>query len=155
MNIFKSNIISNDASIAIIISRFNDFINNHLLNGAIDTLIRIGQVKKEKIFTFYVPGTYEIPIITKILCKKKKYDSIIALGTIIKGNTPHYKSIASPIFSNLSNLSIEHEIPILIGILITKTIEQAIERAGTKLGNKGSEAAISALEMINLIKKIK
>ncbi|CAL4324124.1 6,7-dimethyl-8-ribityllumazine synthase [Buchnera aphidicola] len=155
MNILKSSIVSKNASIAIIIARFNDFINNHLLNGAIDTLIRIGQVKKENIFISYVPGTYEIPIIAKILCKKKKYDSIIALGTIIKGNTPHYKSIANPIFSNLSYLSIKNEIPILIGILITKTIEQAIERAGTKLGNKGSEAAISALEMVNLIKKIK
>ncbi|WP_343153444.1 6,7-dimethyl-8-ribityllumazine synthase [Buchnera aphidicola (Mindarus keteleerifoliae)] len=155
MNILNSKIISKSAIFAIIISRFNNFINDHLLNGTIDTLTRIGQVKKENIFIFYVPGTYEIPIIAKILCEKKKYDAIITLGTIIKGKTPHYKSIVNPIFSNLSNISIKNKIPILLGILITNTVEQAIERAGTKLGNKGSETAYAALEMINLIKKIK
>lgn len=155
MNIIQEGIINQSASIAIIISRFNQFINNHLLSGAIDTLIRLGKIKKEKIFQIYVPGTYEIPIIANYIAKYKKYDAIIAIGTIIKGSTDHFKYIASDTYNNLSKISMKYLIPITLGILTTNNLEQSIERSGLKMGNKGSEAALAALEMINIMEKLK
>lgn len=155
MNIIQEGIINQSASIAIIISRFNQFINNHLLSGAIDTLIRLGKIKKENIFQIYVPGTYEIPIIANYIAKYKKYDAIIAIGTIIKGSTDHFKYIASDTYNNLSKISMKYLIPITLGILTTNNLEQSIERSGLKMGNKGSEAALAALEMINIMEKLK
>lgn len=129
---------TSDSNIVIIISRFNNFINNNLLNGSINTLKRIGKIKDENITIIWVPGAYEIPLIAKKLAISKKYNAIITLATIIKGNSSHFKFVAKECSYGLSLISIETLIPITLGILITKNIEQAIERAGTKLGNKGS-----------------
>ncbi|CAL4325252.1 6,7-dimethyl-8-ribityllumazine synthase [Buchnera aphidicola (Protaphis terricola)] len=155
MNIIQSEIINKKASIAIIISRFNQFINNHLLSGALDTLIRIGQIKEDRIFQIYVPGIYEIPIVANYIAKNKKYQAIIAIGTVIKGKTDHFKYISSNTYQNLSKISIKYSIPITLGILTTNNLKESIERSGLKMGNKGSEAALAALEMINIMEKIK
>ncbi|QCI18980.1 6,7-dimethyl-8-ribityllumazine synthase [Buchnera aphidicola] len=155
MNIIQSGITNETASIAIIISRFNQFINNHLLSGALDTLTRIGQIKEENILKIYVPGAHEIPIVANYIAKFKKYNAIIAIGTIIKGNTDHFKYIANDTYKNLSKISIKYLIPITMAILTTNNLEESIERSGLKMGNKGSEAALAALEMINVIEKLK
>lgn len=155
MNIIQSGIKVKNVSIAIIIARFNEFINQQMLSGAIDILTRIGKVKKEKIIEIYVPGTYEIPVVASYIANSKKYDAIITIGTIIQGHTDHFKYIANDVYSNLSKISTKHFIPITLGILTTKNIQQSIERSGIKMGNKGSEAALAALEMINVMKKLK
>ncbi|ALD15386.1 6,7-dimethyl-8-ribityllumazine synthase [Buchnera aphidicola (Aphis glycines)] len=155
MKIIQSGITNQTASIAVIISRFNQFVNNNLLFGALDTLTRIGQIKEDKIFKIYVPGAYEIPLIAKYIAKNKKYDAIITIGTIIKGSTDHFKYISSNVYNNLSKISIKYLIPITLGILTANNLEQSIERSGLKMGNKGSEAALAALEMINIISKLK
>lgn len=142
------------SKIVIIISRFNEFINNGLLSGAINTLVRIGNIKKHNITVVKVPGAYEIPIIANIISNSLQCQGIITLGTIIKGETIHFEQISANIISQLSSISIKYNIPITLGILITETIEQAINRAGVKLGNKGTEAALAILEMINIIKYI-
>lgn len=155
MNTIQVGITAKNASIAIIISRFNEFINHNLLSGALDTLQRVGQVNKDNILKIYVPGTYEIPTVASHIASSSKYDAIIAIGTIIKGDTDHFKYIASDTSSNLSRISTQYFLPITLAILTTKNIEQSIERSGTKMGNKGSEAALAALEMINIMKKLK
>lgn len=155
MKIINEKITVKNGKIAIVIARFNNFINENLLSGAIDTLKRIGKIKSKNITIIKVPGSFEIPIIIKNLIKFHKYDAIITLGTIIKGETEHYKYIAKQTSNGILKISIKKNIPISFGILITKNIEQAIERSGTKMGNKGSEAALCVLEMINIIKKIK
>ncbi|AEO08235.1 6,7-dimethyl-8-ribityllumazine synthase [Buchnera aphidicola] len=155
MNIIQSGIVSKNASIAIIIARFNDFINQHLLSGALDILIRIGKVKQENILTIYVPGAYEISTIANYIAKSNKYDAIITLGTIIQGETDHFKYISNDTISNLSKISIQYFLPITLGILTTNNMQQSIERSGLKMGNKGSEAALAALEMINIVKNLK
>jgi len=155
MNIIQSGITAKDASIAIIVARFNTFINNNLLSGALDTLTRIGQVEKENILQIYVPGTHEIPTVASYIAQSSKYNAIIAIGTIIKGDTDHFKYIASDTSNSLSRISTQYFLPITLGILITKNIEQSIERSGTKMGNKGSEAALAVLEMINIMKNLK
>ncbi|QCI21741.1 6,7-dimethyl-8-ribityllumazine synthase [Buchnera aphidicola (Hyadaphis tataricae)] len=151
MNIIQSGITAKNASIAIIIARFNELINKNLLSGALDILTRIGQINKKNILKIYVPGTYEIPVIASYIAATKKYDAIIAIGTIIQGKTDHFKYISSDTSSNLLNISTRYCIPITSGILTTKNIKQSIERSGTKMGNKGSEAALAALEMINVM----
>ncbi|WP_343128091.1 6,7-dimethyl-8-ribityllumazine synthase [Buchnera aphidicola (Takecallis taiwana)] len=140
------------SKIAILIPRFNNFINQNLLQGAIDTLHRIGKIQKKNITVIKVPGSYEIPIIANIVSSSLKYNGIIALGTIIKGETVHFDKLATDITAQISNISIKNNIPIALGILMTENIEQAIHRSGTKLGNKGIEAALTILEMINIIK---
>ncbi|QCO71006.1 6,7-dimethyl-8-ribityllumazine synthase [Buchnera aphidicola] len=155
MNTIQVGITAKNASIAIIISRFNEFINHNLLSGALDALQRIGQVNKDNILKIYVPGTYEIPTVASHIASSSKYDAIIAIGTIIKGDTDHFKYIAGDTSSNLSRISTQYFLPITLAILTTKNIEQSIERSGTKMGNKGSEAALAALEMINIMKKLK
>ncbi|CAL4324358.1 6,7-dimethyl-8-ribityllumazine synthase [Buchnera aphidicola] len=155
MILIETGVSSKDSLISIIISRFNEFINQNLLNGTIDTLKRIGKVKEENILVIKVPGAYELPLIAKNIANLKKYNAIIALGTIIKGNTSHFKYISREVSSGLAKVSLKNNIPIAFGILTTENIEQAIERSGSKMGNKGVEAALCALEMINIIKKIK
>ncbi|QIQ41460.1 MAG: 6,7-dimethyl-8-ribityllumazine synthase [Buchnera aphidicola (Aphis urticata)] len=155
MKIIQSGITNKTASIAIIISRFNQFINNHLLSGALDTLKRIGHIKEDNILKVYAPGAYEIPLIANYISKYKKYNAIIAIGTIIKGSTDHFKYIASDTYNNLSKISMKYLIPITLGILTTNNLEESIERAGLKMGNKGAEAALAALEMINIIETLK
>ncbi|PMP66719.1 MAG: 6,7-dimethyl-8-ribityllumazine synthase [Thermodesulfobacterium geofontis] len=139
--------------IGIVVSRFNIFITQKLLEGALDILKR-HKVSEEDIYITWVPGAFEIPLIAKKLAETKKIDAILCLGTIIRGATPHFEYIAAETSKGIAQVMLETGIPIIFGILTTDTIEQAIERAGTKAGNKGAEAALAALEMVNLIKKI-
>ncbi|PPI88391.1 6,7-dimethyl-8-ribityllumazine synthase [Candidatus Pantoea edessiphila] len=154
MKVIEATVAAPEASIAIVIARFNNFINNSLLNGAISSLKLIGQVKHEKITVVWVPGAYELPLTVYTLTKTDKYDAIIVLGTIIRGKTFHFEYIAKEVSSGIAKLAINGKIPIAFGLLTTENIEQAIERCGTKAGNKGSEAALAALEMINILKLI-
>jgi len=138
---------------AIITSRFNEFITAKLLDGAIDALLRHG-ASEQNIDIIKVPGSFELPLTAKILAKKKSYDAIICLGTIIRGATPHFEYIAAEAAKGIATASLETGIPIAFGVLTTDTIEQAVERAGSKSGNKGWDAALVAIEMAQLLKKI-
>ena len=137
----------------IVLSRFNNFISERLLEGALDAVRRSGGAE-EDCCVARVPGAFEIPLAAKKLAKAGKYDAIICLGAVIRGATPHYNYIATEVTKGIASLSLEREIPVSFGVLITETIEQAIERAGTKVGNKGFDAAMSAIEMANLMKEI-
>ncbi|WWO97750.1 MAG: 6,7-dimethyl-8-ribityllumazine synthase [Candidatus Dasytiphilus stammeri] len=154
MKNIEGTVVAPYANIAIAISRFNLFINKSLLNGAIDALTRLGQVKEENITVIWVPGAYELPLVVKRLAEIKKYNAIIALGSVVRGSTPNFHYISSIATSGLANIAINSNIPIAYGLLTVENIEQAIERSGTKLGNKGTEAAISALEMINILEAL-
>ncbi|CUX96477.1 6,7-dimethyl-8-ribityllumazine synthase [Candidatus Doolittlea endobia] len=155
MNVIKGVIAAPDARIAIAIARFNHFINDNLLDGAIDVLKRIGHVKDANITVVWVPGAYELPLSISVLSDTKYYDAIVALGTIIRGNTAHFEFVARECSSGLSKIATRAAMPVAFGILTTESIEQAIERAGTTVGNKGAEAALTALEMINVLQAIK
>ncbi|MFP3014181.1 MAG: 6,7-dimethyl-8-ribityllumazine synthase [Arsenophonus sp.] len=155
MNIINGYVAAPKANIGIAISRFNNFINNNLLDGAVDTLERVGQVERKNITVVWVPGAYELPLIIKILVETKKYDAVIALASIIRGVTKHFEYISRECSAGLSDVSMKNNIPVTFGILTTEDIDQAINRAGAKEGNKGSEAALSALEMVNVINIIK
>lgn len=146
--------IAADAKIAIIVARFNQFINQNLLAGAIDALTRSGQVKSINITVIWVPGAYELPLAAKIAAKSGKYNGIVALGAVIRGATAHFDYVASNASSGLMNVCLETSLPIGFGVLTTDTIEQAIERAGSKSGNKGAEAALVVLEMLNVLTAI-
>jgi 6,7-dimethyl-8-ribityllumazine synthase len=154
MKIIEAPVAAPEAKIAIAIARFNQFINDSLLDGALDTLTRIGQVKRENITVIWVPGAYELPLTMRALAKKKQYHALIALGTVIRGGTAHFEFVAGEASSGLANVAMNCDIPVAFGVLTTENIEQAIERAGTKAGNKGAEAALTALEMINLLQEI-
>ena len=138
---------------AIIAARFNDFITDKLVGGALDALKR-SDVKDEDIEIVKVPGAFEIPLIAKKLAKKQKHDAIICLGAVIRGATPHFDYVSSEVSKGIALVGLESEIPVIFGILTTDTIEQAIERAGTKSGNKGWDAAITAIEMANLMEEV-
>lgn len=155
MNVIKGVVAAPEARVAIAIARFNSFINDSLLEGAIDALERIGQVSLDNITVVWVPGAYELPLAVKALVKTGKYDAVVALGTVIRGGTAHFEFVAGECSSGLSSVALSSEVPVTFGVLTTESIEQAIERAGTKAGNKGAEAALTALEMINVIKAIK
>ncbi|MGG2140642.1 6,7-dimethyl-8-ribityllumazine synthase [Symbiopectobacterium sp. RP] len=154
MNLIEGVVASPDARVAIAIARFNNFINDSLLEGAIDALKRIGQVKDENITIVWVPGAYELPLTARALAKNG-YDAVVALGTVIRGGTAHFEYVAGECSSGLAHVAMNSDIPVTFGVLTTESIEQAIERAGTKAGNKGAEAALTALEMINVLKAIK
>ncbi|MFT8210663.1 MAG: 6,7-dimethyl-8-ribityllumazine synthase [Symbiopectobacterium sp.] len=154
MNVIEGVVATPDARIAIAIARFNHFINDSLLEGAIDALKRIGQVKDENITVVWVPGAYELPMTARALAKSG-YDAVVALGTVIRGGTAHFEYVAGECSSGLAHVAMNSDIPVTFGVLTTESIEQAIERAGTKAGNKGAEAALTALEMINVLKDIK
>jgi 6,7-dimethyl-8-ribityllumazine synthase len=141
------------ARIALLVSRFNSFVVESLLSGAVDTLIRHGAEARE-LQIVRVPGAYEMPITAKRLAASQRYDAIIALGAVIRGGTPHFEYVAGECTKGLSQVSLQHDIPIAFGVLTVDSIEQAIERAGTKAGNKGAEAALSAIEMINVLREI-
>lgn len=143
-----------EAKIAIVVSRFNSFINEHLVSGALDVLTRAGQVKDENITLIRVPGAVEIPLTVKKAAKTRRYDAILALGCVIRGDTYHFEVVANESSKGLTQVMLEQEIPVSFGILTTENIEQAVQRAGSKSGNKGSEAATAALEMINVLKQI-
>jgi 6,7-dimethyl-8-ribityllumazine synthase len=150
----EGNLIDQNGKYAILVSRWNDLITSRLLDGAKDTLIRHG-AKKENLTIIWAPGSYELPLVAQRLARKaQKYDAIIALACVIRGGTPHFDYVASEVSKGLANVSLQTGMPISFGVLTTNSIEQAIERAGTKMGNKGCEAANAALEMVNLLSKL-
>ncbi len=152
-NIIQGNLTTNNEKFCIIISRFNEFIGSKLLSGAIDELVRHG-IKEETIDIIWTPGAFEIPVIAKKAAKTGKYDAIITLGAVIKGATGHYDFVAAEVSKGIAHVSLDTGMPVIFGVLTTDNLEQAIERAGTKAGNKGSEAAKAAIEMANLAKLI-
>ncbi|GAA5191599.1 6,7-dimethyl-8-ribityllumazine synthase [Ferrimonas gelatinilytica] len=151
MNVIEGNIEAKGAKIALVVSRFNSFIVDSLLEGAVDTLKRFGQVNDEDITVVRVPGAFELPLAARRLAAKGQYDAIIALGAVIRGGTPHFDFVAGECNKGLAQVMLEFDTPVSFGVLTTDTIEQAIERAGTKAGNKGGEAALGALEMVNVL----
>ncbi len=153
VNIYEGQLVAQNEKVAIVISRFNEFITGKLLSGCIDTLKR-HCVKEENIDVIWVPGAFEIPVIAKKLANNSKYDGVIALGAVIKGSTPHFDYVAAEVSKGVAQASFSADKPVVFGVLTTDNIEQAIERAGTKAGNKGSDAALSLIEMMNLIKKL-
>ena len=152
-NVCEGNLIGTGLKIGIVVSRFNSFITSKLLDGALDALKRHG-VADDDVDIAWVPGSYEIPFITKKLAEGRKYDAIICLGAVIRGATPHFEYVASESAKGIAQVGLQTGVPIIYGVITTDTIEQAIERAGTKTGNKGADAAVSAIEMVNLCKQI-
>jgi 6,7-dimethyl-8-ribityllumazine synthase len=153
MNIIEGHCIAPEGRFVLLLSRFNDFIVKNLLQGALDTLQQHG-VKKSDIDIIRVPGAFELPIAARKIASSDEYCAIIALGVIIRGGTPHFDYVAGSCVNGLSQIALEYEIPIALGVLTVDSIEQAIERAGTKMGNKGSDAAITALEMAHLFETL-
>lgn len=153
MKIYEGKLISKDIKVGIVAARFNEFITSKLLSGAVDGLRR-HDVKEENIEVAWVPGAFEIPLIASKMAKSGKYDAVICLGAVIRGATSHYDYVCSEVSKGIANVSLNSDIPVLFGVLTTDTIEQAIERAGTKAGNKGFECAEGAIEMVNLICEI-
>ncbi|MCH4248851.1 MULTISPECIES: 6,7-dimethyl-8-ribityllumazine synthase [Acinetobacter] len=145
--------LANEDRYAIVVGRFNSFVVEHLLEGAIDTLKRHG-VAEENITVAYAPGAWELPVVAKKLAATQKFDAIIALGAVIRGSTPHFDFVAGECAKGLGVVGLDSTLPVINGVLTTDSIEQAIERSGTKAGNKGSEAALTAIEMVNLLKAI-
>lgn len=154
MNIFEGNLVSEGLKFGIIVGRFNEFIGGKLLDGALDGLKRHG-ANEADIDIVWVPGAFEIPLVAKKMAQNNKYDAVICLGAVIKGATSHYDYVCSEVSKGIASVSLESEKPVIFGVLTTNTIEQAIERAGTKAGNKGYECAVSAIEMANLLRAIK
>lgn len=152
MKTIQGNLNVDKLRFGIIVARFNEFIGSKLLSGAMDALIRHG-AEKDLIEMAWVPGAFEIPLIAKRMAKSGKYDAIICLGAIIRGNTPHFDFVASEVTKGIATVSLETEVPVSFGILTTDNIEQAIERAGAKAGNRGFDAAMTAIEMANLMKE--
>lgn len=153
MKIFEGKLIAEGLKFGIIVGRFNEFIGGKLLSGAMDALKRHG-VKEEDIHITWVPGAFEIPLVAKKMAKSGRYDGIICLGAVIRGATPHFDYVSAEVTKGVASVSLDTEIPVIFGVLTTDNIEQAIERAGTKSGNKGYDAAITAIEMANLLKEI-
>jgi 6,7-dimethyl-8-ribityllumazine synthase len=137
----------------VVVSRFNDFITNKMLEGAQDALLRHG-VNEEDIEISWVPGAFEIPLIALKMAETKRYDAVVCLGAVIRGGTPHFEYVASEVTKGIAQVSLNTGLPVVYGVITADTLEQAIERAGTKLGNEGSKAALTAIEMANLVKTI-
>ena len=154
MNIIEGNVRATGKKFALVVSRFNSFVVESLVDGALDALERHGEVSEQDITLVRVPGAYELPIAAQKLAQTKKFDAIIALGAVIRGSTPHFDFVAGECNKGLAQVSLQHNIPVAFGVITTDSIEQAIERSGTKAGNKGAEAAITALEMVNVIANI-
>jgi 6,7-dimethyl-8-ribityllumazine synthase len=150
---FEGKLIAKGLKFGLVVSRFNSFISDRLMEGAMDALRRSG-AEEEDCVVVRVPGAFEIPLAAKKMAKSGRYDAVICLGCVIRGATPHYAYIAAEVTKGIALLSLESEIPVALGVLTTDTIEQAIERAGTKVGNKGFDAALSAIEMANLLKEM-
>ena len=155
MKVLEGSLVAPNAKVAVVVARFNSFINENLVEGAVDALKRVGQVNDENITLARVPGAYELPLAARRLADSKKFDAIVALGTVIRGGTAHFEYVAGEASSGLGQVAMQADIPVAFGVLTTENIEQAIERAGTKAGNKGAEAALVALEMVNLLDQIK
>jgi 6,7-dimethyl-8-ribityllumazine synthase len=152
MKTYEGNLIGQGLKFGIVAGRFNEFIGGKLIAGALDGLKRHG-VEENDIELLWVPGAFEIPLAAKKMAKTQKYDGVICLGAVIRGSTPHFDYVASEVSKGIAHVSLETEVPIIFGVLTTDTIEQAIERAGTKAGNKGYDAAMTAIEMANILKQ--
>jgi 6,7-dimethyl-8-ribityllumazine synthase len=153
MNIYEGKVVSENIKIGIVAARFNEFITSKLLGGAIDGLKR-HNVSENDIDVAWVPGAFEIPLIAKKMAGSGKYDAVICLGAVIRGSTSHYDYVCSEVSKGIANVSLSSDIPVMFGVITTENIEQAIERAGTKAGNKGYDCALGAIEMVNLIREI-
>ncbi|MBE6333880.1 MAG: 6,7-dimethyl-8-ribityllumazine synthase [Bacteroidales bacterium] len=153
MKVMEGNLTSAGQKIGIVASRFNEFITGKLLGGAIDAFVRHGG-NEEDITVAWVPGAFEIPLIAKKMVESGKYDSVVCLGAVIRGATPHFDMVANEATKGIATVGLQCGVPVIFGILTTDSIEQAVERAGTKAGNKGFEAVTSAIEMVNLIRKV-
>ena len=153
MKCFEGKLVSQDIRVGIVAARFNEFIVSKLLSGCEDVLVRHG-VREEDIAVAWVPGAFEIPLIASKMAKSGKYDAVIALGAVIRGSTNHYDYVCSEVSKGEANVALASDVPVMFGVLTTDTIEQAIERAGTKAGNKGAECAQGAIEMVNLIREL-
>ena len=154
MNLIEGKLVAQDGmKIGVVVSRFNEFITSKLLGGCQDGLVRHG-VNDEDISVAWVPGAFEIPLVAQKMAKSGKYDAVICLGAVIRGKTSHYDYVCNEVSKGIAQVSLNSEIPVLFGIVTTENIEQAIERAGTKAGNKGYDCALSAIEMVNVIKNL-
>ncbi|MCY1714827.1 6,7-dimethyl-8-ribityllumazine synthase [Caproiciproducens galactitolivorans] len=151
MRVMEGKLVAEGLQFGIVVSRFNEFISSRLLSGALDTLKRHGASEGE-VEIAWVPGAFEIPLAAKKMAKSGKYDAVICLGAVIRGSTPHFDYVSNEVSKGIAAVSLETETPVAFGVLTTDNIEQAIERAGTKSGNKGADAALTAIEMANLLK---
>ncbi|WP_311492320.1 6,7-dimethyl-8-ribityllumazine synthase [uncultured Anaerococcus sp.] len=150
MREYSANLVSKDKKYAIVVARFNHFITDRLLEGCLDALKR-HEVKDEEISIVRVPGAFEIPLVAKKLAKKEDVDAVICLGAVIRGDTPHFDYVCAEVSKGVASVGLESEKPVIFGVVTTDNIDQAVQRAGVKSGNKGAEAAISAIEMANLV----
>jgi 6,7-dimethyl-8-ribityllumazine synthase len=155
MNVFEGKLVAEGKGmkVGIVASRFNEFITSKLLSGAVDGLTRHG-VEDEDISVAWVPGAFEIPLTAQKMAKSGKYDAVICVGAVIRGNTSHYDYVCAEVSKGIANVSLASDVPVMFGVVTTENIEQAIERAGTKAGNKGYDCALSAIEMVNLLKQM-
>ena len=150
---FEGVLLGKGLKFGLVVSRFNEFITKKLLEGAQDALLRHG-VNQEDIEIAWVPGSFEIPLVAKKLAQTKRYDAVICLGAVVRGGTPHFEYIAAEVSKGIAKVSLDTGLPVIYGVIAADTLEQAIERAGTKMGNKGFDAAVTAIEMANLLKSI-
>ncbi len=146
---YEGKLIGEGLRFGVVVSRFNELITNKLLGGAMDALVRHG-VREEDVEVAWVPGAFEIPLVTKRLATTRRFDAVLCLGAVIRGSTPHFDYVAAEVSKGIATVSLQTGVPVTFGVLTTDTIEQAIERAGTKAGNKGWDAAVSAIEMVSL-----
>jgi len=153
-NIYEGKLSAKGLRFGIVVSRFNDFVSKRMLDGALDCLIR-HNADDNNIDVFYCPGSFEIPLVAQHLAKSGQYDAVIGLGAVIRGDTPHFEYIAAEVAKGIAQVSLATGVPVSFGVITTDTMEQAIERAGMKSGNKGWDAALTAMEMVDLLKKVK
>lgn len=153
MSVFEGKVVSKDIRVGIVAARFNEFIVSRLVSGALDGLKR-HDVKEEDIDLAWVPGAFEIPLIASRMAKSGKYDAVICLGAVIRGATSHYDYVCNEVSKGIASVSLDSGVPVMFGVVTTENIEQAIERAGTKAGNKGYDCALGAIEMVNLIRRL-
>lgn len=154
MNILEGKVVAEGMKVGIVVARFNEFITSKLLSGAIDGLVR-HDVNEDDVDVAWVPGAFEIPLVASKMAKSRKYDAVVCLGAVIRGSTSHYDYVCNEVSKGIAAVSMENDIPVMFGVITTENIEQAIERSGSKAGNKGYECALGAIEMVNLIRKIK
>ena len=154
MNILEGKVVAEGMKVGIVVARFNEFITSKLLSGAIDGLVR-HDVNEDDVDVAWVPGAFEIPLVASKMAKSRKYDAVICLGAVIRGSTSHYDYVCNEVSKGIAAVSMENDIPVMFGVITTENIGQAIERSGSKAGNKGYECALGAIEMVNLIRKIK
>ena len=154
MQVIEAGLAAKGKKFAIVVARFNSFIVESLLDGALDTLKRVGDVAENDITVVRIPGAFELPLAVQKVAASGKYDGIIALGAVIRGGTPHFEYVAGECVKGIAQVSMQYTVPVAFGVLTVESIEQAVERAGTKMGNKGGEAAMSALEMVNVLAQL-